>query len=59
MAFGRHADKLAGSRLVRQGKNNIRLSFVIQLLAGRTNWSLPSNRRIILVSLPVVGEYFA
>jgi hypothetical protein len=59
MAFSRHADKLAGSRLVRQGKNNIRLSFVIQLLTGGTTKSLPTSRRIILVSLPVVGEYFA
>jgi len=59
MAFSRHADKLAGSRLVRQGKNNIRRSFVIQLLPGWTTWSLPTSRRIILVSLPVVGEYFA
>jgi len=59
MAFSRHADKLAGSRLVRQGKNNIRLSFVIQLLTGGTTKCLPTSRRIILVSLPVVGEYFA
>ena len=27
MAFSRQADKLAGSRLVRQGKNNIPLTF--------------------------------